>query len=121
MELGVIKTHKTKKRMDEEIVATIDELLERLERMKEMEEIQQLHSLNAEREVLLQEIELSYKALEKTADLVLETTKTLSLLQALVEAIDGTQATAERKWLAYWGIKEADEREETSVEMQQLS
>jgi len=107
--------------MDEKILATIDELLERLEKMEEEEEIQQLHSLHAERGVLLQEIELSSNAFETTTELVLEATTTLSFLQALVELTEEIQAAAERKWLAYWGIHEADKREDVSVEMQQLS
>lgn len=90
--------------MDAKVVATIDELLERLEHVEDMDMVRQLERLEAERAELSQEIENCKKALGRTTNLILETTETLSLLQTAAKVMEGKQAAAESKWLAYWGI-----------------
>ena len=107
--------------MDQQVEATIDELLERLEHMQAMEELKELEKLKTERALLLHQIELHYRAREKTTKLILETTEMLSLLQMVAETMKEKQAAAEREWLAYWGIEEPEQGEETSIEMRQLS
>jgi len=65
--------------MDEQVAAMIDVLLNRIEHMEEMDELKELERLNVERSLLLQDIELCCRALEKTANLILKTTEMLSL------------------------------------------
>ncbi|KAM7219588.1 hypothetical protein V8F06_004969 [Rhypophila decipiens] len=96
--------------MDKEVAATIDELLNRLEHIKEIDELRELKRLEAERSLILQDIELCCRVLERTADLILERTKTLSLLKTIAQGTEEKQAAAESKWLGYWGINNGDEK-----------
>lgn len=107
--------------MDEQVVETIDDLLERLEHMEEMGKHAELQRLKAERSQLLQETELCCRTHEKTENLILEITEMLSLLQVITKLLKGEQTAAERKWLAYWGIDEGGEiGKVASYEMQQF-
>ncbi len=103
--------------MDSHVIATIDELLQRLKQMEDMQDIKQIEALNTEKAVLLRKIELCDRAREGTADVILEASKMISLLQSINNTMVKKQATEDRKWLAYWGI---NDKKETIFEMQQL-
>lgn len=74
--------------------------------MEEMDAVKMLERLKDERVVLLQDTKLCQEGLENTANLVQETKQMISLLQTTIQVIEGKQATAEGKWLTYWGIEE---------------
>ena len=96
--------------MDEPVVMTIDELLERLEHVQEMESQKRLEELRAERCLLLQELQIFGGAYKDAGDLGRKTAETVSLLEAVAAAARQTRAAAEDRWLAYWGIGRGGER-----------
>jgi hypothetical protein len=109
--------HGVDAKMDDQVMATVDELLGRLESMEEMEDLRQLDVLIEERTRLLRSMELCDRALQQTQKFFLEVTKMILLFQTATDAAGKKQAMANRTWLEYWGIEE----EESMYEMEQLS
>lgn len=78
-------------------MATIDELIERLSDIEEIEELKAVEILKTKRSLLLEDIEYCCRASEKTANLLLETSETLLLLQTMIRVIEAKYTTAERR------------------------
>jgi len=99
---------KNKNKMNDQIMANIDDLLERLDRREEMEDFKQLELLKRERKRLLDEIEFCDRVRAEISDFFFKTKEIISLFRAAISSRKRNEAAEDCRWLAYWGIEEGN-------------